>query len=626
MTWQDGSTNESAFQIERCANAGCTNFAPIAGVGSNVTSYNDTTVAGTTTYRYRVRASNVLGPSQYSNIADATTPILPFVFRGVGTHFPTVEPADQGGGPGPRSITPPAAVQPGDLVVIVAAYRGTATLTLSQTGGQVWTSETNTQANGQTVRVFWCQFNGVWTANPAVTNTTGTLPLTVYSFAFDLAPGLYPDIDVAFASGSHAGGTVTVPSFTTNTTGVLALAGFISSDDNTWSAPTAGWSTPGGQAQWRNTNGSDNSIALAYRLIGPAGPSGTIVRTQSANGPDTGIYFRLAFRALEIPANPPADPTNLLATPSVGQVALTWADNATNEAGYNVERCQGEGCTNFAQIAVLGPNATSYTDVNLLGTTTYRYQVRAYNLFSGSGYSNIADAVTPAAPPPPPIPFTFRAVGTHFPTVDNTAVAGPGPGSVTPPATMQAGDLYVIVAAYRGTATLSLANTGGQTWTSEASAQANGVTARVFWTRFNGIWTGNPSVTNTTGTEALTVYSFAVATTPGMHPEIDVPLTFASHSGGTAITVPSFTTNTAGTLALVGWVSDENNSWSAPTAGWSVPGGQQQWRNTQGEDTSIALAYRVLTAAGPTGSVVRGETDGPNVGLYFRLAWKQVAD
>ena len=62
-------------------------------------------------------------------------------------------------------------------MVIVAAYRGTATLTLTETGGQVWTSETNAQANGQTVRVFWSQFNGFWTANPAVTNTTGTLPL-----------------------------------------------------------------------------------------------------------------------------------------------------------------------------------------------------------------------------------------------------------------------------------------------------------------------------------------------------------------------------------------------------------------------------------------------------------------
>ena len=212
MTWADTATNEFAFQIERCTNAGCTNFAPLTGVGANVTNYHDTTVAGTTTYRYRVRANNVFGPSGYATSADVTTPIPPFTFRGVGTHFPTVENADQGGGPGPRVITPPASLQPGDLMVIVAAYRGTATLALTETGGQVWTSETNAQANGQTVRVFWSQFNGFWTANPAVTNTTGTLPLTVYGFAFDMAPGLYPVIDVPFASGSHAGGTVTVPS------------------------------------------------------------------------------------------------------------------------------------------------------------------------------------------------------------------------------------------------------------------------------------------------------------------------------------------------------------------------------------------------------------------------------
>jgi len=627
LTWQDNATNEFAFQIDRCAGADCTTFAPLTAVGSNVTSYIDTTVANTTTYKYRVRAVNVLGSSQYSISPNITTPTPPFVFRGVGTHFPTVENADQGAGPGPRAITPPA-LQIGDLMVIVATYRGTATLTLSETGGQNWTSEANTQANGQTTRVFWTQFNGAWTANPAVTNTTGTSPLTVYSFAFDLAPGMYPDIDVPFAAGNHAGGTVTIPSFNTNSEGTLALAGWISIDNNTWSAPTAGWSMPAGPTQWRNGNGSDNSIALAYRLFGPAGPTGTVARTQSASGPDNGIYFRMAFRALPIPSNPPDDPTGLVATPSVGQVALTWTHNGTNEAGFYVQRCVTVGatpCTNFATIATLGPNVSSYINTGLAGTTTYRYQVLAFNLFSSSNPTNIADATTPEAPPAPPIPFTFRSVGTHFPATDNTNGTGPGPGAVTPPATLQTGDLYVIVASYRGNTTLTLSNTGGQTWTSEANTQGNNVTARVFWTRFNGTWAGNPSVTNTTGTEALTVYSFGFAMSAGTHPEIDVPLTFANHSGGT-VTVPSFTTNTAGSLALVGWLSDENNSWSAPTAGWSTPGGQSQWRNTTGEDTSLAFAYRVFPTVGATGTVARGETDGPDVGLYFRLAFKQVSD
>ena len=250
--------------------------------------------------------------------------------------------------------------------------------------------------------------------------------------------------------------------------------------------------------------------------------------------------------------------------------------------------------------------------------------MRAFNLFSPSNYSNIADAETPAPPPAPAVPFTFRAVGTHYPTVDNTNGTGPGPRAVTPPATLQTGDLYVIVAAYRGNVTLSMADTGGQTWAAEATTQANGVTARVFWTRFNGTWAGTPSVTNTAGTEALSVYSFAFAITAGMHPEIDVPVFSGGHSGG-SVTVPSFATNTAGTLALVGWLSNENNTWSAPTTGWSVPG-QQQWRNTQGEDTSLALAYRLLTSIGATGTIARSEGSGNDPGLYFRLAWKQVPD
>ena len=55
-----------------------------------------------------------------------------------------------------------------------------------------------------------------------------------------------------------------------------------------------------------------------------------------------------------------------------------------------------------------------------------------------------------------------------------------------------------------------------------------------------------------------------------------------------------------------------------------VPG-SQQWRNTQGEDTSLALAYRVFSAAGATGTVARTSDDN-DAGLYFRLAWKQVTD
>ena len=498
-------------------------------------------------------------------------------------------------------MTPPA-VQLGDMVVMVATYRGTATLTLAETGGQAWTAEANTQANGVTVRVFWSQFNGTWTANPAVTNTTGTEPLTVYSFAVDLAPGTYPEIDVPFLSGNHSGGTVTVPSFSTNTPGALALVGWISIDNNTWGAPTTGWSSPGSQSQWRNGNGSDNSIALAFRNLASAGATGSIARAQTASGPDNGLYFRMAFKATQLtPATPPSDPANLLASASIGQVELTWEDTATNEFAFQIERCTNAGCTNFAPLTGVGANVTSYRDTTVAATTIYRYRVRANNVFGPSQYTTSADVTTPTPA------FAFRGVGTHFPTVENADQGGgPGPRAITPPASLQPGDLMVIVAAYRGTATLTLSETGGQVWTSETNAQANGQTVRVFWSQFNGFWTANPAVTNTTGTLPLTVYSFAFDMAPGLYPVIDVPFVSGSHAGGT-VTVPSFDTNTTGVLALAGWISGDNNTWGAVTTGWSTPGGQAQWRNSNGSDSSIAFAYRLL---GP-GRAVREHRSHP---------------
>ena len=60
-----------------------------------------------------------------------------------------------------------------------------------------------------------------------------------------------------------------------------------------------------------------------------------------------------------------------------GQVNLNWtaATDNVGVSGYRVERCQGAGCTNFAQVGT--PTATAYGDTGLAASTTYRYQVRA---------------------------------------------------------------------------------------------------------------------------------------------------------------------------------------------------------------------------------------------------------
>lgn len=76
LTWQDNSTNETAFEIERKDGpiAGAGTFAKIGSVGTNVATFMDGTVVEGATYAYRVRATNSAGPSSYSNSVERTVP------------------------------------------------------------------------------------------------------------------------------------------------------------------------------------------------------------------------------------------------------------------------------------------------------------------------------------------------------------------------------------------------------------------------------------------------------------------------------------------------------------------------------------------------------------------------
>ncbi|MGB9606047.1 MAG: S8 family serine peptidase, partial [Bryobacteraceae bacterium] len=102
-----------------------------------------------------------------------------------------------------------------------------------------------------------------------------------------------------------------------------------------------------------------------------------------------------ACQSLPPVETPPAAPSNLKVT-ATGRnyVNLAWQDNSTNETGFEVERCTGTGCTNFALVASLGANTTSYTDGGLARKTTYRYRVRARNSAGPSSYSNEVTATT----------------------------------------------------------------------------------------------------------------------------------------------------------------------------------------------------------------------------------------
>lgn len=72
LSWSDNSNNEEGFEIQR--NASDTTFTTIAIVGTNVSSFTDTSLAPGTDYCYRVRAFNANDLSDFSNIGCAATP------------------------------------------------------------------------------------------------------------------------------------------------------------------------------------------------------------------------------------------------------------------------------------------------------------------------------------------------------------------------------------------------------------------------------------------------------------------------------------------------------------------------------------------------------------------------
>jgi hypothetical protein len=71
LAWTDNSLDETGFEIERSSDG--VNFAPRATVGANVTTFGDSGLSASTTYFYRVNATNGGGDSGYSNVASATT-------------------------------------------------------------------------------------------------------------------------------------------------------------------------------------------------------------------------------------------------------------------------------------------------------------------------------------------------------------------------------------------------------------------------------------------------------------------------------------------------------------------------------------------------------------------------
>lgn len=208
------------------------------------------------------------------------------------------------------------------------------------------------------------------------------------------------------------GSTGGVPNWPTGGANLAASAISGNKVDLTWDPATG---TPNGYRIERSTTGPTGPWTTTFVVPDPAAisysdltavPSTTYwyqVFAYNFVGSSTGSNVATATT----PAVAPATPTNLAASVNTTPaVVLTWADNATNEEGYYVERANGVGLDLvWTRIATVTPaDSNTYTDatVNVGATYSYRVQAFAAGGTAVSGYSNAATAVIAVEPPGAP--------------------------------------------------------------------------------------------------------------------------------------------------------------------------------------------------------------------------------
>ena len=345
------------------------------------------------------------------------------------------------------AVTPPAGIQLGDLVVLIANAREAAqTLAISNTGGQTWTSETANTTN-TTQRIFWARYNGTWAANPSVSFPMGANSTTVVMHVF--RPTAVTNtwaIDVALTNSSFtaaAGGAdKTITGINVVTPGALVLATWTTQDDNTWTLQTAGW-TNAGNAQYRNLDGNDASQSAAYRVMPAAGPTGNITNRQTALGNDLGNSGIIAFREIQVP--PPT---------YYSRASAAWGTGTT----WSLAGCGGASA---AAVPVAGANVVICNGNTVtFNTTTPSGNFGSLTVQNG-GTLNLGDGVNRA--------LAFSGDITNNGTITSTAVAGTK--------TLTAGGLITNANVFRfaGTVAMTVNANGGivNTGTLDVSAASN---------------------------------------------------------------------------------------------------------------------------------------------------------
>lgn len=306
------------------------------------------------------------------------------------------------------------------------------------------------------------------------------------------------------------------------------------------------------------------------------------------------------------------------------------SDTARTEASSTSIVCKRNGST---------ISALSFTDSTHTGGSA---GISCYYNSSDSRLDNFEGGNLAAA-------ITYFGVASNPADNANPNTQNNGVYVVTPPASMQAGDLCVMVTQARTTnealQVMIPAGGDGQTWTSETVQSGTTISTQLHWCTFNGTWTSNPagyirpqgrggmmsgcgqSLGDTTAPFTTILVVFRPTSTSKTW-AIDVAkasTTFAAPSTPFTVTRTGITTVANNVVALAVWGSGDDNTWGTLSgAGWNQVG--TQWRNLASSDMSTAIAYQIVATGGTaTGNVSLNQaTLGGDAGNTTIIGLKEV--
>lgn len=363
LEWTDSSDNEESFSIEISADGGET-WDLIGILELDTTTARIAGLESGSTYQFKVYASNSVGDSDSSNIAEAATLPLPEVpagpsdltVDGIGSQFVDLSWFDE------------------------SDNEDSFLIEISRNGGNTWESVMSLDADSTEARVG------------------GLASATSYQFRV--------------VAQNQVGRSEASNIVNARTTGGIPQAPGNVRPDNVWSNKVdVAWDDrSNNESGFRilvSSNGGSNWIeagvteanATRFRVEGLDPEKTYVFGVRAINGNEASAIVRSRSVLTAPPAPTEVRPDNVWAR----TIDLAWNQVSRTESSFRVYSSINGGAS-WALVGTADANATRFRITNLTPATTYQFVVRAAGSEGLSELSNIATISTQVEVPPPPAP------------------------------------------------------------------------------------------------------------------------------------------------------------------------------------------------------------------------------